>query len=185
MSSFNFHSVLLEISNALSAEQLTSVKFLCPNIGKRKKEECATGLKLFDILMERGELGPNNTGFLRRLLTQIQRPDLCEKLPPTAGDGAPQAHRDELDVVAEVLSENLGRNWRKLGRKLGLSEVKLDSISRKHPTDLEETAVELVSEWRRSRAEPAPELVLLLVQALRGCELNLTADTVEDRLTAP
>lgn len=76
--------------------------------------------------------------------------------------------------------ECLGRNWRKLGRKLGLKDVKLESISKRHPTDLEETAVELLKEWRKSRgAEARTEE---LIAALRACQFNMTADKVEDKL---
>lgn len=79
-----------------------------------------------------------------------------------------------------MIAENLGRTWRKLGRKLGLSDVKLDSISKRHPTELEETVLELLKEWRKSRgAEARTEE---LISALRACQYNLTADKVVDRL---
>uniref|UniRef100_A0A3Q1GPP7 Death domain-containing protein n=1 Tax=Acanthochromis polyacanthus TaxID=80966 RepID=A0A3Q1GPP7_9TELE len=86
----------------------------------------------------------------------------------------------KLDIAAEVIVENLGRNWRKLGRKLGLTDVKLESISKRHPTDLEETAVELLKEWRKSKGAEAE--TKYLIAALRACQQNLTADKVEDRL---
>lgn len=86
----------------------------------------------------------------------------------------------KLDIAREVIMENLGKNWRKLGRKLGLTDVKLDSISRRHPTELEETAVELLKEWRENRGTEARTEDLL--KALRACQFNLTADKVEDKL---
>ena len=79
-----------------------------------------------------------------------------------------------------MIAENLGKNWRKLGRKLGFNEVKLESISLKHPTDLEETVIELLKEWRKSRGAQAQTKEL--IEALRGCQHNLTADKLEDRL---
>lgn len=89
----------------------------------------------------------------------------------------------KLNIATEVTAENLGRHWRKLGRKLGLTDVKLESISKRHPTELEETAVELLNEWRRKRgAEARAED---LIKALRACQLNLTADKVECRLATP
>lgn len=79
-----------------------------------------------------------------------------------------------------MIAENLGKAWRKLGRRLRLSEVKLESISKRHPTDLEETTVELLKEWRKIRgAEARAEE---LIGALRGCQYNLTADKVEEKL---
>lgn len=89
----------------------------------------------------------------------------------------------KLDIATEVIAENLGNHWRKLGRKLGLTDVKLESVSKKHPTDLVETAVELLKEWRKCRGAEARTLELL--KALRACTLNLTADNVEDKLACP
>lgn len=80
----------------------------------------------------------------------------------------------------EVIRENLGRNWRKLGRKLRLGEVKLEDISNRHPKDLEDTTMELLKEWKKSRkAEARTEE---LIEALRDCQLNLTADKIQEKL---
>lgn len=87
----------------------------------------------------------------------------------------------KLDIATEVIADNLGRTWRRLGRKLGLSEVKLDSISKRHPTDLYETAVELLKEWRKM-PEPGARADDL-IKALRACDLNLTADRLESRIS--
>lgn len=86
----------------------------------------------------------------------------------------------KLDIAKEVITENLGKNWRKLGRRLGLTDVKLESISKRHPTELEETAVELLKEWRKNRGAEARTEDLL--NALRVCQFNLTADKVEAKL---
>lgn len=87
----------------------------------------------------------------------------------------------KLATATEVIAENLGRSWRRLGRKLGLSEVKLESIAARHPTELEETAVEVVKEWRKIRGPGAR--VEDLIQALRACDFNLTAHKLELRLS--
>lgn len=87
---------------------------------------------------------------------------------------------DRLNIATEVIAENLSKNWRKLGRKLGLSEVKLESISKRHPTDIEETVVEMLKEWRIHRGAEARTIDLL--EALRACQYNLTADKVEEKL---
>lgn len=189
MESLAFNALLLEISNGLSSEQLESLKFLCKeDIKKKEQEKCTAGLKVFQILTERGKLGSNNTDYLCFLLRSIKREDLSQKLQNFNGElqlnrnESETNEKDALDHATEELSENLGRNWRKLGRKLGLTEVKLDSISRKHPSDLEETAVELVKEWRKSKGSAAT--VKALVEALRDCRLNLTADNVEAKLAS-
>ncbi|XP_017159349.1 FAS-associated death domain protein, partial [Poecilia reticulata] len=88
--------------------------------------------------------------------------------------------QDKLDIATEVIRDNLGRNWRKLGRKLRLGETKLDSIATRQPTDLEETAMELLKEWRKIRG---PEVQTKeLIAALRDCQLNLTADKIQEKL---
>lgn len=86
----------------------------------------------------------------------------------------------KLDIATEIIAENLGRNWRKLGRKLCLTEVKLESISRRHPTELDEIARELLKDWRKIRGAEARTKEL--IGALRACDLNLTADNLEDKL---
>ncbi|XP_028296977.1 FAS-associated death domain protein-like [Gouania willdenowi] len=88
----------------------------------------------------------------------------------------------KLDVAMEIISESLGKSWRKLGRKLGVTEVKLESIAQRHPTDLEETSMELLKEWRRSKGGEAQ--THQLIQALRSCHFNMTADKLEDKLSA-
>ncbi|KAM3876852.1 FAS-associated death domain protein [Diretmus argenteus] len=185
MSSTQFNAVLLEISNQLLSKQLADMKFLCKDvIRKRRMENIETGVQLFEVLMERGKLGEDNTEFLLSLLDGVHRQDLSEKL--NAGGGftvnqPDEAERDKLDVATEVIAENLGKTWRKLGRKLGLSEVRLESIAKRHPTDLEETVVELLKEWRKNQGAGAR--VETLITALRDCQYNLTADKVVKKLT--
>ncbi|KAF7647808.1 hypothetical protein LDENG_00166080 [Lucifuga dentata] len=188
MSSLQFNSVLLSISNELSPEELQKMKFLCKDkIGKKDREKLDNGFRLFQLLTERRELGEDNTEYLSELLTAIHRNDLCEKLNNYEAeftDSQPEeTERAKLDVAALVIAENLGKPWRKLGRKLGLTDVKLESISRKHPSDLEETVMELLKEWRKSQGAKAR--VKELIDTLRSCQFNLTADKVEDKLSEP
>nr|XP_046240295.1 protein FADD [Scatophagus argus] len=188
MSSLKFNADLLEISNQLSAEQLSQLKFLCrDHIGKREMENIDTGIKLFDILTQRGKLGPDNTDYLRQLLTEIRRPDLLSKIDSIESQSGSTEQPDEtetakLNIATEVIAENLGKNWRKLGRKLGLPDVKLESILRRHPTELEELARDLLKEWRKSRGAKAQTEEL--ITALRACQYNMTADTIETTLSS-
>lgn len=187
MSSFEFNAILLEISNQLTKDQLEKIKFLCKDVvGKREQENIDTGSKLFQSLTEKSKLGVDNKEYLCRLLQGIQRHDLSDKLKHFVGQpDSPNSQPDEketakLDLATEVITENLGKNWRKLGRKLGLTDVKLESISRRHPTELEETAMELLKEWRKNRGAEA--CTKELIKALRACQFNLTADKVETKL---
>ncbi|XP_041646993.1 protein FADD [Cheilinus undulatus] len=188
MGSVGFNGVLLEISNSLTSDQLEQMKYLCDNetVRKRDKERIDSGWRLFQLLTERQKLGEDNIEYVCQLLQGAQRPDLVEKLrnydgqPGNGVQQPPETERVKLDIATEVIAENLGKMWRKLGRKLGLTDTKLESISRKHPTDLEETAMELLKEWRKiCGAEACSER---LIKALRDCNLNLTADKIEDRL---
>ncbi|XP_054878413.1 protein FADD [Poeciliopsis prolifica] len=187
MSASNFMSVLLDISNKLKEENLKQLKFLVrDDIGKQKLEKITTGHQLFEILTERGQLGPDRADYLCQLLRQVQRDDLSEKLSnwqvqqESLKYNLSDTERDKLEIAMEVIRDNLGKNWRKLGRKLQLGETKLDSIATRHPTDLEETALELLKEWKKIRG---PELQTKeLIAALRDCQLNLTADKIQDKL---
>ncbi|MED6248691.1 hypothetical protein ATANTOWER_003628 [Ataeniobius toweri] len=186
MNAAHLNVVLLEISNQLSNENLESLKFLVRSqIGKQKLERIKTGLQLFEVLIERGRLASDQTDYLANLLGQIHREDLSDKLNSleiqsgNSNNDISDAEKAKLDIAIEVIKESLGKNWRKLGRKLRVTEVKLDSISTQHPTDLEETAVELLKEWRKSRAAEARTEEL--IAALRNCQLNLTADKIQEQ----
>ncbi|XP_047219379.1 protein FADD [Girardinichthys multiradiatus] len=187
MSAAHLNVVLLEISNQLNNENLESLKFLVRSqIGKQKLERIKTGLQLFEVLIERGHLASDQTDYLANLLRQIHREDLSNKLNSleiqsgNSNNDISDAEKAKLDIAIEVIKESLGKNWRKLGRKLRVTEVKLDSISTRHPTDLEEMAVELLKEWRKSRAAEARTEEL--IAALRNCQLNLTADKIQEQL---
>ncbi|XP_031148623.1 protein FADD [Sander lucioperca] len=190
MSSLQFNAVLLDISTQLSAKELEDLTFLYKDIiGKRQRNDVKTGVQLFQLLIERGKLGADNTKFLSDSLIHINRHDLSNKLNnfesqrESTDEQPDDDEKAKLDVATEVIVEHLGRSWRKLGRRLGLNDVKLDSISRRHPTELEETTRELLKEWRKSQGAEAR--TAQLIQALRACTLNLTADKVEDRLASP
>ncbi|XP_024151492.1 protein FADD [Oryzias melastigma] len=185
MSSETFNALLLDISNQLKEDDLTKLKFLLGDrIGKRDLERISSGHDLFQAMRERELLGPEKRDLLNNLLKNIPRPDLSKKLQqdPAPIRGPSEEETAKLVIASRVISENLGRSWRKLGRRLGMSESKLESISKRHPTELEETAMELLKEWTKSReAEARTED---LVKALRDCQFNLTADKVEDKLRA-
>ncbi|XP_064192326.1 protein FADD [Anguilla rostrata] len=183
-----FSPVLLQISEDLSPENVEQIKFLCPDIGKKRLEKINNGIQLFQCLREMNKIGPDNTKFLRSLLNSIKRADLLEILSnfETYGSGPQevQLHPDErakLDIATDVLSEQLGKNWRRYGRKLGITDPKLEHISVKHPFDLQEQTVALLREWRKMRGAEAK--VDDLIKALRSCDLNLTADQLSRKLT--
>lgn len=97
MESSKFRAVLLEISDQLTADQLTKVKYLCQDeIGKRSLEMIDSGIKLFTVLSERGKLGPDDTEFLGQKLSDIGRDDLCQKLTAFV-NGSSLQHQDDTE----------------------------------------------------------------------------------------
>ncbi|XP_056463729.1 protein FADD [Gadus chalcogrammus] len=187
MSGDPFKQKLLQVSNQLTESQLKDLTFLCGFIGKARLEKITQGYELFEVLIERKKIQHDDAVFLSDLLTQVGRSDLSDlfttgNLGPTAGPNDPRdAEGVNINLAAEVIADHLGRNWRKLARKLGLSEVKIKSIERRgQQMDLEELAMEVVREWRSTRRGEAKAEHLLV--ALRACEMNLTAEKVEERL---
>lgn len=87
---------------------------------------------------------------------------------------------EKINIATDVIVGQLGRHWKKVGRKLGLNDTKLDSIQEKHCRDLEEQVRELIKEWMKIERENAR--VEILIKALRDCRQNYTADLVEKEL---
>lgn len=86
----------------------------------------------------------------------------------------------KINVATMVIVEHLGKKWLQVGRKLGLQHTQLEGIQEKHSRDLEEQVQELIRVWMKIRRENAR--VEELIQALRDCKQNLTADLVEKKL---
>ncbi|NXO25758.1 FADD protein, partial [Cisticola juncidis] len=173
-------SLLHSISAGLSAKELSDMKFLCPSIGKRKLDAVQSGQELFSILMERQEITNDNLELLKKLLQHIKRRDLLsmvvqfeEEEPHDPGD-----QPDEHEKSVAVICDNVGRDWKKLMRALGMPEVKLERIEADHPFKLYEQLFQALREWQKWKGKDAK--VADLIKALRGCNMNLVADKVEE-----
>ncbi|NXD01727.1 FADD protein, partial [Certhia familiaris] len=176
-----FLSLLHSISSGLSDTELAAMKFLCRDkIRKRKLETVQSGRELFSILEEQQEIASDNLEFLRKLLQHIERSDLLsqvvqfEEQEPHAPDEQPDDKRRSFDVICA----HVGREWKKLMRELGMPEVKLDRIEAAYRFDLYEELVQALREWQKWKGKDAK--VADLIKALRGCNLNLVADMVEE-----
>lgn len=76
----NFSSCLYDIGEALSSDEVASLKFLSlDHIPPRKQEPIKDALMLFEKLQEKRMLEESNLSFLRELLFRIDRLDLLEK----------------------------------------------------------------------------------------------------------
>ncbi|KAI4885696.1 hypothetical protein NFI96_020750 [Prochilodus magdalenae] len=181
-----FKTMLLEISRNLSSADLTSLKFLCQDtIGKKKTEDIDAGIQLFEYLIQRGEIGPNDTTKLRELLNRIGRQDFLEVVESYESRSEPadlpdKAELDKINIATDVILEHLGSKWLQFGRKLGLKDGMLDGIEEKHPRNLEEKVREVIKLWKKMRKQQAR--VDELIKALRGCSQNFTADLVEKEI---
>ncbi|TRY96088.1 hypothetical protein DNTS_017244 [Danionella cerebrum] len=187
MDTRGFRPMLLEISDKLSQDNVDKLKFLCIGIGKKKLETIRTGIELFECLIERAVIGPENTEPLRKLLTEIGQTVLLENIDKyerqTRGspvDVLDPKEREKIDIATEVIVERLGKKWLCVGRKLGLQSTQLEGIQEKHSRDLEGQVRELILQWMKIKKETAK--VEDLIRALRDCKQNLTADLIVKNL---
>lgn len=180
-----FLVLLHSVSAGLSSSELTDLKFLCQRrVSKRKLERVQSGLDLFSVLLEQNELDPERTELLRELLASLRRQDLLRLLDAFDAGATSGAAPEEQDLQAafDVISEHVGRDWRRLARQLRVSDSKIDAIEVKYPRNLTEQVRESLRVWKNAQREDAT--VSHLVAVLRACQLNLVADLVEERQQA-
>lgn len=77
-----YYSLLTELSQRLSKDDLLNLVFSCESILPPSiAEKITTGIQLFQELKQRGHLGPTNYDYLRKQLVLIGRHDLASVLP--------------------------------------------------------------------------------------------------------
>ncbi|CAM5121189.1 unnamed protein product [Eretmochelys imbricata] len=183
-----FLSLLHSFSMSLSDHDLSSLKFLClDKIGKRKLESVKTGIDLFLILLEQREIAKEKVDFLQLMIKTIKREDLIIQLQEfiEGGQGDVVNHLDETEkrqqnVAFEVICDNVGKDWKMLVRRLGISDTKIDRILTASPYNLQEQLMQSLREWQKWKGKEAK--VADLIKALRDCKMNLVADKVENEL---
>lgn len=172
---------------SLSDNELSALKFLClSKIGKRKLESVKTGSDLFTILLEQREIEREKVDFLQLMIKTIKREDLIMQLQEFIEGGQGDVnHLDEKEkcqqnVAFEVICDNVGKNWKMLVRRLGISDTKIDRILTANPYNLQEQLMQSLREWQKWKGKEAK--VADLIKALRDCKMNLVADKVEHEL---
>ncbi|NXH21835.1 FADD protein, partial [Bucco capensis] len=176
-----FLKLLHQFSQRLSESEVSSLKFLCTGkIGKRKLESVQAAKDLFTILLEQQDITRDNVTFLEELLKDIKRYDLLSELKQFVEEGevsAPDEQPDVHEQPIEVISKNMGRDWKMLMRKLDLSEAQMDEIVDANPRSLREQSVQSLRMWQKGKGKDAK--VADLIKALRSCDMNLVADKVQ------
>ena len=77
----NFRSLLLQLSNSLTREELQALKFLCGDVVPRDKLETINhGFELFEALEHLNKLSVRDRDFLASKLIVLKRTDLRNQL---------------------------------------------------------------------------------------------------------
>lgn len=175
-----YRKMLVDLDKGLRPRDLETMKFLCTNeIPVRKREEIGRALKLWEVLEERELLSPLNTSFLKKLIKHLGgREDLLNVVSLYEQN----LFRDtttrsnclvkDMDIVIESINY---RRWRSLARRLGLSDQVIDNLTEKYQNSIQEQVRQALTLW--SKGENASRETL--VQALRGCDMNMIAHTIE------
>ena len=81
-----FRSLLLELSNSLTANELEELKFLCGDVLPRGRlDSIKKGFELFEALEHLNKLSEKKRDFLASKLSALNRVDLSNKLLGTQG----------------------------------------------------------------------------------------------------
>lgn len=88
----------------------------------------------------------------------------------------------DLRAAMEVICDNVGKDWKRLARRLRVSEIKIEAIEEKYP-DLVEQVKGAAEVWKNSARRDAA--VSCLVARSGGCQLNVVADLIEEGPVGP
>ena len=168
MSSFN--SFLLDIGEEIESSELNTMKILCSDygIGAQRLEQISNAMDLFKELKKRDLLGPENKDLLVTLLEKAGRIDLKNKVLGVQGstgaetssnshsvpDGPVVSNQIVKDTHLNDISEDLGRDWKMLGRKLEISGGILDNIDVENRR-VKDKSFEMMSRWKKQRGNNA------------------------------
>lgn len=114
--------ILYRISNEIKLQDLQNLKHLCHGrIPLGELEKTQSGSALFQIMLQKRLISPENLTFLEELLTQIGRADLAGKIQSSGRDGTMQTES------ALTSSSSVDRNYRAFLMKLS-DELTRDNV---------------------------------------------------------
>ncbi|XP_063800209.1 FAS-associated death domain protein isoform X2 [Pseudophryne corroboree] len=174
--------MLLKVSDRLTAKETDDLKFLCrKKITKKKMEAVSKATDLFSRLLEQAEIAQDDLAFLEQLLQNIDRKDLVEEVRNYQSScSREETAGDQLDLAFDIICDNVGRDWRKLVRTLGVTEVTMEQVIYANPFNMQEQLMQCLKEWRKKKRDDAN--VSALVLALEHCRMRLVAEKLTDGL---
>lgn len=174
-----FRLQLHKVGQCITPEDLASMKFMVADkIPRRKLEEIETALDLWEVLIEKELVAPTNVVYIKTLLGNINRQDLVHLLETDFGSAT--QHGDNLCEEFLYISQNIGRDWRVLVRRLGLTEADIEEAVEAHPRSLREQCNTALVCWQSKNPDDATRKVLL--SGLRRANNNLIADNLDNLL---
>nr|XP_006815164.1 PREDICTED: p53-induced protein with a death domain-like [Saccoglossus kowalevskii] len=89
--------------------------------------------------------------------------------------------KGDVDIAVDILSSGLlGRDWKRLARRLGLSDPEIDILESDHSRDTREQIHQMFQKWRQKNGNKAT--VNMLLDALEEEEIRNLAHEIKKRL---
>ncbi|XP_068117526.1 FAS-associated death domain protein [Hyperolius riggenbachi] len=196
-----FRVALLKISERLSEQDFKDMKFLCQEkIVKKKLEAITRPTELFTRLIEQENITKDKPDFLIFLLQHIGRNDLIGEVDKSqtplsreqAGVQTPLSREqagvqasaeegsDQLLQAFDIVCDNVGRDWRRLLRFLGVTDITMEQVQYANPYNLREQIRQCLREWRKKKGEDAN--ISALLKGLEKCRMRLVIEKITDEL---
>lgn len=167
----------------LKSENVNQLCFALDIPARRKErilEEGEAYTILWEYLRDTDELIDENVEKLESFLNIMDRKDLIHVTTAYRNTlGASVLSEDpSLEAAMDFISSNIGRDWIKLSRKLGLKDDDIDAVKSANLNDLNGACYNCLRRWREKARSTAPNTLTVetLENALRAIRLNHTAD---------
>ncbi|KAH8302778.1 hypothetical protein KR044_010738 [Drosophila immigrans] len=99
----------------------------------------------------------------------INRPQLVTAPQPQNYVVFAQFTAEKRTAIYNKISQECGRSWRSLGRKLGIGEGTMDAIEEAFPRDLKSSILRLLQIFEEDECNDPRQLLLLLCRGLNDC----------------